>query len=465
MSDVPDHAGFLQKAGGKFIKSNQTRYFELRGLNLYYYKQKPSPGDEALGVINLSNTKMVDNPKERFSWMVTGPNLPKTYTLFATSDADKQIWMNKLSNPNTSSAAGAVKARNIDSDDEGAAGESAPSEMVFSTGGAQKKVSTDDFDVKTVIGKGAFGKVLLVEKKDTKEIFAMKEMDKEVMERENLLEHTLAEKSILQKINHPFVVKLHYAFQTPNRFYLVLDFLAGGELFFHLGKAENGRFDEWRAKFYTAEIGLAIGHLHSLDIIYRDLKPENCVLDKDGHVCLTDFGLAKTNVQGATAETFCGTPEYLAPEFLIGGGHGKAVDWWSLGILLYEMMFGIPPFYDENVTDMYDLILKKPLEFEDGTSPAARDLLTKLLDRDSSKRMQSVEAFKAHPFFHDLDFDALYARKVPTPFTPDPVGVNNFGTEFTSMKARFSVNKGNKSHTKVSGFTYNGDGSAIPPSQ
>lgn len=455
----PDFAGFLQKAGGKFIKQNQTRYFELRGFNLYYYKAKPNAGDEAQGMIDLHNTKIMDNPSARLSWTISGPNLNKTYTLFAASQADKDQWMQRQANPKADSASGAVKtAGNGDSDDEGGA---AGGTSTLYGGGSGKKVSTDDFTVKTVIGKGAFGKVMLVEKKDSGEVFAMKEMDKEVIEKENLLEHTFAEKSILQKINHPFIVKLHYAFQTKDRLYLVLDFLAGGELFFHLGQV--GRFDEWRAKFYTAEIGLAVGYLHSLDIIYRDLKPENCVLDKDGYVCLTDFGLAKTNVQGATAETFCGTPEYLAPEFLIGGGHGKAVDWWSLGILLYEMLCGIPPFYDENVTDMYDLILKKPLEFDDAVSPAARDLLTKLLDRDPSKRMQSVEAFKAHPFFSDLNFDDLYARRLPAPFKPDAQATNNFDGEFTSQKARLSTKgAGGKEHTHVGGFTYNGEGSALP---
>jgi serum/glucocorticoid-regulated kinase 2 len=459
---APDHAGFLQKVGGKFIKQNQTRYFELRGTDLYYYKAKPSgPETEALGVIDLRNTKMIDNAKERFSWMITGPNLTKSYVLLAASDADKKAWMAKLSNPNLSysSTQRVVKTKGgADSDDEG--GAQGPSEMVFTTG---KKVSTDDFTILSVIGKGAFGKVYLVEKNDSKEQFAMKEMDKEVIERENLVEHTFAEKSILQKIKHPFIVSLHYAFQTKEKLYLVLDFLAGGELFFHLGQSPTGRFDEWRAKFYTAQIGLAIGHLHSLDIIYRDLKPENCVLDKDGNVCLTDFGLAKTNVQGATAETFCGTPEYLAPEFLIGGGHGKAVDWWSLGILLYEMLQGIPPFYDENVTDMYDLILKKPLEFDETVSPHARDLLTKLLSRDPALRLQNVDTFKAHPFFHDIDWVKLYNKQIPPPFKPDAKAVNNFGAEFTGMKARLSQAKGaGKAHKQIDNFTYNGEASALP---
>jgi serum/glucocorticoid-regulated kinase 2 len=294
--------------------------------------------------------------------------------------------------------------------------------------------------------------VYQVRKVGTNEVYAMKEMSKEIIERENLLEHTFAEKSILQKINHPYIVKLHYAFQTKDKLFLVLDFLSGGELFYHLGQCQ--KFPEYRAKIYAAEIGLAIGHLHSLDIIYRDLKPENAVLDRDGHVVITDFGLAKTNVRGATsAKTFCGTPEYLAPEFLIGSGHGKAVDWWSLGVLLYEMMCGIPPFYSEDVTTMYDLILKKPLEFPPDLSPAAQDILRKLLDRNPQTRMQDVEKFKAHPFFADISFDALLARKVPAPFKPDSNAVN-FEAEFTSMKAALEQEKAGKAHAQIAGFTY-----------
>lgn len=449
---APDHAGFLQKAGGKLIKQNQLRYFELRGTMLYYFKAKPtSANEDPLGSIDLTTVKCVDNPKERFSWTITGPNLHKAYTLLAPSEAEKQTWIKKLENPNRDNTQ-TLKTKGEESDQE-------DDEKVVFQNSAGKKVTTADFDVLTVIGKGSFGKVLQVRKKDTGEIFAMKEMSKEVIERENLLEHTFAEKSILQKINHPFVVQLHYAFQTKDRLYLVLDFLSGGELFFHLSQV--GRFDEWRAKFYVAEIGLAVGHLHSLDIIYRDLKPENAVLDKDGHVCLTDFGLAKTNVREANAETFCGTPEYLAPEFLLGGGHGKAVDWWSLGVLLYEMLCGLPPFYSENVNEMYELILKKPLEFEEGVSAEAQDLLRKLLDRNPEKRMQSIEEFKRHPFFHDINWDDLYKRKVPPPFKPDTNAVKNFDVEFTSLKPRLSTRESQAPHVNIAGFTYQGDASAL----
>ena len=446
-----DHAGYLQKAGGKLIKQNQTRYFELRGTSLYYFKAKPTTtNEEPLGSIDLTAVKCVDNPKERFSWTIMGPGLPKAYVLLAASEAEKQVWMQKIENPNTGNNEKlTTKAGVVNSDDDD------DEKMVF-TNTAGKKVSTADFDVLTVIGKGSFGKVMQVRKKDTGEIFAMKEMNKEVIERENLLEHTFAEKSILQKINHPFVVQLHYAFQTKDRLYLVLDFLSGGELFFHLSSV--GKFDEWRAKFYCAEIALAIGHLHKLDIIYRDLKPENAVLDKDGHVCLTDFGLAKTNVREANAQTFCGTPEYLAPEFLLGGGHGKAVDWWSLGVLLYEMLCGLPPFYSENVNEMYEFILTKPLEFPPDVSPAAQDVLRQLLDRNPDTRLQSIDKLMAHPFFHDIKWDDLYNRRVPPPFKPDTNAVNNFDTEFTSLKPRLSTrDTSGAPHVNIAGFTYQGE--------
>lgn len=447
-----DHAGYLQKEGGKFMKQNQLRYFELRGTLLYYFKSKPTNAqEEPLGSIDLTHVKCVDNPKERFSWILQGPSLPKAYVLLAPSEAEKKTWMQKLENPNTANTQTLKTKGGGDSDNE------EEEKTVFTTAG--KKVTTADFDILSVIGKGSFGKVLQVKKKDTGEIFAMKEMSKEVIERENLLEHTFAEKSILQRINHPFVVSLHFAFQTKDRLYLVLDFLSGGELFYHLQKV--GSFDEWRAKFYTAQIGLAIGHLHSLDIIYRDLKPENAVLDKDGNVCLTDFGLAKVNVREANAETFCGTPEYLAPEFLLGGGHGKAVDWWSLGVLLYEMLFGLPPFYSENVNEMYEFILKKPLEFTEEASEEAKDLCRKLLDRNPERRLQSVEEFKKHPFFADMDFVALYNRKIEPPFKPDANAVKNFDTEFTQMKPRLSMRESGNQHVNIAGFTYQGDANAL----
>jgi serine/threonine protein kinase len=187
------------------------------------------------------------------------------------------------------------------------------------------KMSMDDFDLLAVIGKGSFGKVLQVRKKATGEIFALKILKKKQLAARNQVEHTKTERRVLQSIRHPFVVRLHGAFQTPNKLYMVMDFIGGGELFFHLKK--EGRFSEERVMFYVAELVLAIEHLHKHGVVYRDLKPENILIQFDGHLCVTDFGLSKQLHRDVTDQThtFCGTPEYLAPEVLQGGGHGTVL--------------------------------------------------------------------------------------------------------------------------------------------
>ncbi len=220
--------------------------------------------------------------------------------------------------------------------------------MLYSKG--KKLVSEiciEDFHLLKVLGKGAFGKVILSKKKDTGKVYAIKILKKQQIIDLEQLEHTKAEKRILTHVNHPFLVGLEYAFQTPGKLYFVMEFMAGGELFQHLRKQHN--FKENQAKFYAACITMGLGHLHNKNYIYRDLKLENLLLDKDGYAKLTDFGLAKFIEKDDVALTFCGTPEYLAPEVIVGKGHNRPADWWSLGILIYEMIFGIPPFFDNNL--------------------------------------------------------------------------------------------------------------------
>merc|ERR1740116_291690 len=203
---------------------------------------------------------------------------------------------------------------------------------------------------------------MLVRHQQDGEVYAMKMLRKENVVRRNQVEHTKAERNVLEAVSHPFIVSLHYAFQTPKKLYFVLEYCAGGELFFHLSRA--ARFTETRAKFYIVELLLAIQYLHGLNIIYRDLKPENVLLSSFGHVKLTDFGLSKEGVEdNFSAKTMCGTPEYLAPEILNKQGHGKAVDWYSLGALLFEMLTGLPPFYTKDRNKLFDRIRNAELKY------------------------------------------------------------------------------------------------------
>lgn len=295
------------------------------------------------------------------------------------------------------------------------------------------KVGMEDFDLLKVLGRGGFGKVMMVRHKATGEIYAMKVLHKEAIIARNQVQHTKTERNILQVIDHPNIVKLHYAFQSEGKLYLVLDYLNGGELFFHL--KNSGRFPESRVRQYVAQLSLALSHLHSLDVIYRDLKPENILLDSGGHICITDFGLSKEMVRlHDDAKTFCGTPEYLAPEILQNRGHGKGVDWWSLGTLMFEMLDGLPPFFSKNHRRMYDDILNKDLDFE-GTpiSPVAQSLLLGLMNRDPQQRF-GWEEVQSHEFFAGMDWVVIYNKEFSPEFVPQLSGiqdVRNFDNCFT----------------------------------
>jgi serine/threonine protein kinase len=246
---------------------------------------------------------------------------------------------------------------------------------------------TKDYKFLKVIGTGSFGKVYLVEYKDGIH-YAMKVLDKRNIVDKKQNDHIMAERNVMSKVDHPFVVKMHRAFQSDNKLYFVLDFLNGGELFFHLKK--EGRFTENKARFYAAEVVLALEHLHKNGIIYRDLKPENILLGDDGHIKLTDFGLSKTGVMGNIQwYTFCGTPEYLSPEIINGKGHTKSVDWWSFGLLLYEMLSGTHPFKSKrkNRQQIFNQITDEPVSMLPGFSDEASDLLTELLKIDPNERL------------------------------------------------------------------------------
>ncbi|KAK2955856.1 putative protein kinase [Blattamonas nauphoetae] len=310
-------------------------------------------------------------------------------------------------------------------------------------------VCASDFQILALIGKGSFGKVFQVKKKSDDRIYAMKVLRKYELYQRNQNFHTLTERTILATIHHSFMPTLYYTFQTPYKLYLIIDYANGGEMFFHLRRA--GSFPEILATFYIAEICLVLAHLHKNNIVYRDLKPENVLIDSEGHILLTDYGLSKIGVtavggydsEGFTTKTFCGTPEYLAPEILRGIPHGKAVDWWSVGILYYEMLCGTPPFYSQNRNLMYQNTLNGTVTFPDAITPHQRDFISSLLKRAPEERLGSsptgASDVLSHPVFTGIDMEKLEKREIPPPFKPRLEGglrdTTNIDPEFLAEPA------------------------------
>mmetsp|Transcript_56088 Transcript_56088/g.167865 ORF Transcript_56088/g.167865 Transcript_56088/m.167865 type:complete len:1027 (-) Transcript_56088:226-3306(-) len=279
------------------------------------------------------------------------------------------------------------------------------------------------FPMLRVLGKGSFGKVVLVQKQTGKErggLFAMKILRKSHLVKRRQIERTKTERKVLSLVDHPFIMKLHYAFQTDDKLYLVLDYCPGGELFFHLSRFR--RFPERVARFFAAELLLALGHLHKRGIIYRDLKPENVLLDADGHVKLGDFGLAKDGIRHpcAGATSMCGTPEYMAPEVLGQQGHGFCVDYWGLGMLTYEMMTGLPPWYTTDRSKLFRRLKSAPLDIPSFFSPQSASFASVLLERDPHRRLgvQGLRSAMSHEFFRDIDWSSLRFRRIEAPIRP-----------------------------------------------
>ncbi|ORX44920.1 Pkinase-domain-containing protein [Hesseltinella vesiculosa] len=277
----------------------------------------------------------------------------------------------------------------------------------------------DQYTMKDTLGTGTFGRVYLAKDKLEQRTVAIKVLRKEDVVRLKQVEHINSERQVLSNLHFPFIVDLYCTFQDPERLYMVEEYVLGGELFRHLRR--SGRYSNASARFYAAEIVLALDYMHSLDIIYRDLKPENILLDRDGHIKLTDFGFAK-KVTDRTW-TLCGTPEYLAPEVIQSKGHGKAVDWWALGILIYEMLVGYPPFYDDNHFGIYEKILEAKLQLPAHLDASAKDLLKRLLVVDRTRRLGNLKGgaddIKLHPWFRGIDWLGLLTRTVRTPFEPN----------------------------------------------
>lgn len=436
----PIKEGWMTKLGGTH-KSWKKRWFTLVGTDLTYYADQK--GKKEKGSINLKQATGIDEApeaKKSNAFKIIVPSV-RTFIVYCGTEQEKKEWMDEL--------------RKVISGGSGSSGSksSAPASPGKSASKSPEKASTppptgvasattiEDFTPIRVLGRGTYGKVMLVRCKKDNKLYAMKSMSKKILQETGQTQQTLHEKDVLLKTVHPFLVFAHATFQSPAKIFLILDYVPGGELFGRL--KEEGQFSEDRTRLYAAEILLGLGFLHSKGLIYRDLKPENILVDGEGHAKITDFGLVKEGMTAnSTTTTFCGTPEYIAPEMLQQQPYTQAVDWWSFGILIYEMLTGMPPFYDENVNKMYRMVITHDVDFPSYISAPARDLITKLLSKNPDERLGSGEddykAIEQHEFFSKLNFDDVLNKKYQPEWVPnikEETDTSNFDTEFTGEDA------------------------------
>jgi serum/glucocorticoid-regulated kinase 2 len=273
-------------------------------------------------------------------------------------------------------------------------------------------IKFESFEILSLLGSGSFGKVCKVRLKQTNEIFAMKILNKDFLIKNRLLKFAITECNILKQSKSPFIIKLHYAFQTPENIYMVIDYCPGGDLSFQI---QLNLFEEEEAKFYIAELILAIEYLHNHNIIYRDLKPENILIASDGHIKLVDFGLARENVKDDVVKSFCGSPNYLSPEMVKHQGATKVTDIYGIGAVLYELVSGTTPFYGNDLRTLYNNIANKKLMFPEFFSDTLKDLLKKLLEKNPKKRIRVIEDIKKHDFFKGIEWNELEFKRIVPP--------------------------------------------------
>ena len=468
--------GWLQKRG-EHIKNWRSRYFVLRDDGtLVGFKTKPDQ-QMAAAAQPLNNFTVrgcqimsVDKPKP-YTFVIRGLQWAAVIerTFHVETEQEREDWVDairyvaaRLAAEKQSQMQHSSSSEDVDmdtsgggrSDSSGSIGVVSSSDVdsgsidelsaKFSVQGTssskstgKKKVTLENFEFLKVLGKGTFGKVILCREKATGHLYAIKILRKEVIIRKDEVAHTLTENRVLRTTNHPFLISLKYSFQTADRLCFVMEYVNGGELFFHLRHFRV--FGEDRTRFYGAEIISALGYLHSHGIIYRDLKLENLLLDKDGHIKIADFGLCKEDITyGRTTKTFCGTPEYLAPEVLEDNDYGRAVDWWGVGVVMYEMICGRLPFYNKDHEKLFTLIVMEEVRFPRKIGNEAKDMLGGLLVKDPSKRLgggpEDAKEIMDHAFFSSIDWSDLVQKKIPPPFKPQVTSDTDtryFDSEFT----------------------------------
>ena len=297
----------------------------------------------------------------------------------------------------------------IDCDDE-------PTTDPNTANATYRKTNLKDFVLLTTIGRGSFGKVMKVKRRSTGAIYAMKVLTKEAVLKDNIVDKIHGERNSLAGVSHPFLAALHWAFQTPDRLYFVMEYYQGGDLRFHL--RASTKFPQPTVQFYSAQLVLALEHLHQNHILYRDLKPANVVLGADGYAVLTDFGMAK-RVKKRRANSFCGTDTYMAPEVIAEEEYSENVDFWSLGICIYEMLSGNPPFNSNDAVELYEMIQEKEIPFPECLSESADQILRALLTKDAKTRLGKPRKIKSQPFYEGMDWAQLLAKTLPPPFLPN----------------------------------------------
>ncbi|KAI5108229.1 RAC-gamma serine/threonine-protein kinase, partial [Silurus meridionalis] len=463
---------------GEYIKNWRPRYFLLKTDGSFIgYKEKPQDADLPYPLNNFSVAKCqlmkTERPKPNtfiircLQWTTV---IERTFHVDTPEERDEwteaiQMVADKLQRQEEERIQCSPTSQ-IDNIGE--------EEMDISISHHKRK-TMNDFDYLKLLGKGTFGKVILVREKASGKYYAMKILKKEVIIAKDEVAHTLTESRVLKNTRHPFLTSLKYSFQTKDRLCFVMEYVNGGELFFHLSRERV--FSEDRTRFYGAEIVSALDYLHSTKIVYRDLKLENLMLDKDGHIKITDFGLCKEGItDAATMKTFCGTPEYLAPEprwaklmeaacstallverqalcatrssaslahrrvVLEDNDYGRAVDWWGLGVVMYEMMCGRLPFYNQDHEKLFELILMEDIKFPRTLSADAKSLLSGLLIKDPNKRLgggpDDAKEIMRHSFFAAVDWQDVYDKKLIPPFKPQvssETDTRYFDEEFTAQ--------------------------------
>ncbi|XP_028858368.1 RAC-alpha serine/threonine-protein kinase-like isoform X3 [Denticeps clupeoides] len=407
--------GWLHKRG-EYIKTWRPRYFLLKSDGTFIgYKERPQDVDQLetpLNNFSVAQCQLMKTERPRPNTFIIRCLQWTTVierTFHVETPEEREEWTKVIQ-----AVADGLQKQEEDRID------SSPDPMDVDPMCPSKprpKVTMHNFEYLKLLGKGTFGKVILVKEKATGKYYAMKILKKDVIVAKDEVAHTLTENRVLQNSKHPFLT-----------------------LFFHLSR--DRVFSEERARFYGAEIVSALDYLHSeQNVVYRDLKLENLMLDKDGHIKITDFGLCKEGItDGATMKTFCGTPEYLAPEVLEDNDYGRAVDWWGLGVVMYEMMCGRLPFYNQDHEKLFELILMDEIRFPRTLGPEAKSLLSGLLHKDPKQRLgggpDDAKEIMQHAFFAGIEWQDVYKKKLAPPFKPQVTSETDtryFDVEFTGQ--------------------------------